>query len=160
MSCHPGISSLVAYGAEGELLLTSILCDIVGETISKTSGTFDTMDFEGETTFSELKRRSSDFFYCDTKIKEEGWLMPSCKVIKSWEKLSEGKKVFFFYFWMRDKSLWYYEMKEGDFSKEEHKPPKNHYDKQLHVTIQEDKWKRCNVDCSSIVFEEDKCWIE
>jgi hypothetical protein len=161
MSKHPGISSLVTYGTEGEQLLTSLISVIVGERVTKTAGTFDTMDFAGASSFSELKRRSSDWFYTDEKIQREGWLMPTTKVMKGWEALSEGKRVYFFYFWMRDKSLWMYEMKEGDFNgPNDHNPPKNHYDNQLHVTIQQDRWTRCNVDCSSIVFEEDSCWIE
>jgi hypothetical protein len=161
MSCHPQISSLVAYGSEAEVKLVSILSALMGEPVVKTSGTFDAMDFQGATTFSELKRRSSDHHYTDAKIRTEGWLMPSSKVMKGWQALSEGKRVVFWYFWMRDKSLWSYEMSETDFSQPgSHFVPTNHYDTQNHVTIPQDQWVRASVDCSSLVFEEDLCWIE
>lgn len=160
MSYHPAISGLVTYGKEGEEKLMEAISYVVGEAVTKTTATFDTMDFEGHFSFSELKRRSSDWFYCDEKIKREGWLIPSCKVIRGWEELSNEKRVFFFYFWMRDKSLWMFEMKEGDFCNDgDHFIPKGHYDKMLHVAIQQDRWKRINCDMSSIVFEEDTCLI-
>ena len=160
MSCHPCISAKVSYGLEAEQKLLPILSTVVGEPIRKTGGTFDCMDFGGDSSFSELKRRTSDFSYRDEKIEREGWLMPSCKVIEGWWKLSEGKRVFFFYLWSCDKSLWVYEMKEGDFtSGDSHKVPKGHYDNQLHVAIPQELWSRVDCDLSSLVFEEDLCWI-
>lgn len=160
MSKHPGISSLVAYGYEGEDKLTSAISTYLGEHVVKTSATFDSMDFCGEKTFSELKRRSTDWTYYDTKIKEEGWLMPSNKVMKGWEEISKGKRVFFFYFWSFDKTLWAYEMSETDFTqKDDHFVPRNHYDNMLHVTIPQEKWTFVE-KLSSIVFEEETCWID
>ena len=118
------------------------------------------MDMVGDTTFSELKRRSRDWSYRDEKIKKEGWLMPSCKVIEGWEQKSRGKKVYFFYLWMCDKSLWMYELKDGDFTQDgSHFIPRGHFDNQLHVRIPQEKWTPCG-DLSDVVFEEDVCWIE
>ena len=160
MSLHPNIKSKVIFGTEGEQKLLPVLSQVVGEKLHKTSGTFDCMDMAGERVFAELKRRSMDFSYCDEKIKREGWLMPSCKVIRSWQELSEGKRVIFFYFWSCDKSLWMYEMKEGDFSSEDcHRVPNGHYDKQLHVAILQDRWSRVDVDLSDVIFEDEGCWI-
>lgn len=158
---HPQLSSLKQYGLEGEVKLLASVSVCVGEPVTKTSWEKDAMDMMGATTFSELKRRSSDWCYHDEKIKKDGWLVPSSKVMRGWEELSNGKKVFFFYFWMFDKSLWMYEMKDGDFTQpNDHRPPKNHYDNQLHVWIPEEKWTRCKVDLSDVVFEEELCWIE
>lgn len=161
MSLHPCIGFKVAYGTEAEQKLLPILSKVVGTELRKTSGTFDCMDLEGAGIFGELKRRGLDWFYTDTKIKEEGWLMPSCKVIRGWRELSEGKRVFFFYFWSKDKSLWLYEMKAGDFTRKgDHFVPKGHYDNQLHVAIKQERWQRVDVDLSDVVFEEETCLIE
>jgi len=160
MSCHPNIKAKVVYGTEAEQKLLPILSHVVGEPLVKTSGTFDCMDMKGAGTFAELKRRGLDFSYCDEKIKREGWLMPSCKVIRSWTELAEGKRVFFFYYWGCDKTLWSYEMKEGDFSEGDcHFVPKGHYDNQLHVAILQERWQRVDVDLSEVVFEEEGCLI-
>lgn len=160
MSCHPSISSLLEYGKEGETKLLSSISAYVGEPVTKTKGVFDNMDFISESFFCELKRRSKDYSYCDEKIKKEGWLISSSKVIKGWEEIAKGKRVFFFYFWTWDKSLWVYELQEGDFTQDgSHFIPKGHYDTMLHVTIPQDKWIRCG-ELSDVVFEEDVCWIE
>lgn len=159
MSQHPAISSLVKYGSEGEEKLVSAISEFVGEQVMKTKGTFDSMDFTSPGFFCELKRRSSEWSYYDEKIKQDGWLMPSCKVIEGWEQKSRGKRVMFFYFWMQDKTLWAYELKDGDFTQPgSHTIPKYHYDKMLHVKIPEDQWMFCG-KLNDVVFEEDLCWI-
>lgn len=159
MSKHPNINFLVSYGHEGEQQLIQIISTIVGSPLKKTSYTFDSMDMESDTCLVELKRRSDDWFYSDTKIKEEGWLMPSCKVIKAHEAKFDGKRVFFFYFWSRDKSLWSLEIGTGDFCSCPHFVPKGHYDNQLHVAIPQERWKRETIDCSQLRFAEDECMI-
>lgn len=161
MSKHPAINSLYSYGIEGEEKLLSTISFYVGEPVKKTSATFDHLDAIGTNSFSEIKRRGSDWSYHDKIIKQEGWILPSCKVIRAWEELSKGKKVYFFYFWMVDKSLWVYEMKPNDFTDaKSHFIPNGHWDNMLHVRIMEDKWKRVNCDLRNVVFEEDQCWIE
>jgi hypothetical protein len=161
MSKHPAINCLYSYGSEAEKILMPIVSRVVGDTLKKTSETFDSMDMVGRKTFCELKRRGLTWHYRDAKIKKEGWLMPSNKVMRGWEELSKGKRVFFVYFWSKDKSLWVYEMKEGDFSASgDHFVPKGHYDTQLHVAIPQDRWCRVDVDLSGVVFEEDRCWID
>ncbi len=157
MSRHPGISSLVVYGSEAEQILLPVMSVAVGERMRKTAETMNTMDMEGETVFAELKRRSTDFSYHDEKIKREGWLMPSCKIMRGWEELSKGKRVVFFYFWREDKTLWMYELKEGDFTKTPHFVPKNHYDQMLHVAIPQDRWTF--VATIENQFEEERCLL-
>ena len=160
MSVHPSIKSKVVFGTEAEQKLLPILSQAVNEKLHKTSGTFDVMDMVGSGIFAELKRRTSDFSYCDEKIQREGWLMPSCKIIRAWQELSEGKRVVFFYYWGCDKSLWMYEMSEGDFSSgDSHRVPNGHYDRQLHVAIVQDRWSRVDADLSEVVFEDEGCWI-
>jgi hypothetical protein len=161
MSLHPSISAKVSYGKEGQTALTTVISQILGEEMTETKATFDTLDFESPTIFAELKRRTRDWTYLDKKIQEEGWLIPSCKIHRAWEELARGKRVFFFYFWSFDKSLWMFEMKSDDFSEGEktHFIPRYHYDTQLHVAAHQSRWTRCEVDLSHLVFEEDLCWI-
>lgn len=160
MSCHPAISTLLKYGLEGETKLISIISQVLREPVTKTSGGLDMMDFYSKSFFCELKRRSRDWSYRDEKIKKEGWLVSSSKVIEGWEQKSRGKRVVFFYLWMCDKTLWAYELQDGDFTQPgSHFIPNGHYDNQLHVRIPQDKWTQCG-NLSDIVFEEDVCWIE
>lgn len=159
MSCHPCIASKVAYGEEGEQKLLGLLSDSVGEPLVKTKETYGILDFEGETVVAELKKRTSDWSYGDQKIQKEGWLIPSCKILKGWEQRSLGKRVVFFYYWACDKSLWMYELEDGDFtSAGSHFVPKGHYDQMLHVAVPQARWtRRGSVE---VAFEEDGCWIE
>lgn len=155
---HPSISSLVSYGEEAEQKLLSFLSDAVGEPLTKTKETFGILDFAGETVVAELKKRTSEWSYLDEKIQREGWLIPSCKILKGWDQMSEGKKVVFFYSWACDKSLWMYELQEGDFtSPGSHFVPRGHYDQMLHVAIPQSKWT--SLGRVEITFEEDECWI-
>ena len=161
MSCHPNIQNLITYGLEAEAKLTEIISNILGEPMKKTASKFDCLDFQGVICFAELKRRSNKYFYTDPKIKKEGWLIPSCKIIRGWDELNSNKRVYFFYLWMADKSLWIYEMKQGDFASGNcHKIPPGHYDNQLHVAIHQDMWKRVDIDLSSIEFDEETCHID
>ena len=160
MSCHPCIAQKVSYGTEAEQKLIGVLSAVVGEPLVKTAGTFDCMDLKGDGVFAELKRRGCDWHWSDTKIKEEGWLMPSCKIQRGWRELAKGNRVVFFYFWSQDKSLWMYEMHETDFTACRHFVPRGHYDNQLHVAIPQQEWQRIAVDVSGIVFEEDTCLID
>ena len=157
MSQHPAISSLVAYGTEAEQILLPMLSVAVGEPLTKTGGKMDTMDFEGRTVVGELKKRSSDWSYKNKKIYDEGWLIPSCKIIKGWEQIAAGKRVVFFYFWMEDKSLWMWEMEEDDFIDGGHFIPKNHYDQMLHVAVHQSSWEF--VGFVENKFQEEECWI-
>lgn len=158
MSLHPCISSKVAYGEEAEEKLISVLSDAVGEPLVKTSETYGVLDFKGLTVMAELKKRTSDWSYLDEKIQREGWLIPSCKILKGWEQMALGKRVVFFYVWACDKSLWMYELQEGDFTSEgSHFIPKGHYDKMLHVAVPQSKWT--NLGTVSVRFTEEECWI-
>lgn len=136
-----------------------LLSNEVGEPLVKTRETFGLLDFLGQTVVAELKKRTSDWSYLDEKIQQEGWLIPSCKILRGWELLSQGKRVIFFYYWACDKTLWMYELQQGDFtSPGSHFIPKGHCDQMLHVTIPQRKWHALGkVDVS---FTEDECWIE
>jgi len=160
MSQHPNIQALVSYGLEAQQSLEEAISIVLDEPMKQTAATFDTLDFHSKTKFAELKRRTPEWSYHDEKIKKEGWLIPSCKILRGWEELSQGKRVFFFYFWSFDKSLWVFEMKVGDFSQTPHFIPKNHYDQMYHVAVPQDRWRHCEVNLSHLVFEEDLCWIQ
>ena len=158
MSLHPAITALVSYGEEGEQKLLSVIGEALGEPVTKTKETFATLDFLGETVVAELKKRTSDWSYCDEKIQREGWLIPSCKILKGWEQIHLGKRVVFFYYWACDKTLWMYELEEGDFTAPgSHFIPRNHYDKMLHVAVPQSRWTALgSIDAQ---FEEEQCWI-
>lgn len=158
MSCHPCIESKVAYGEEAEEKLIELLSNRVKEPLVKTKETFGILDFSGPSVVAELKKRTSDWSYHDEKIKREGWLIPSCKILRGWEHLSEGKKVFFYYYWACDKSLWEYELLQSDFTAPgSHFVPRGHYDQMLHVAVPQGKWK--SLGSVEVAFEEDGCWI-
>lgn len=159
MSCHPCIESKVAYGEEGEQKLLDFLSECVGEPLVKTKETFGVLDFAGETVVAELKKRTSDWSYDDEKIQREGWLIPSCKILKGWEQRSLGKRVVFFYYWACDKSLWMYELQDNDFTEAgSHFVPRGHYDQMLHVAVPQTRWN--SLGSVQVAFEEDGCWIE
>lgn len=160
MSCHPNIAALVSYGLEGQQSLADAISTVLGEPMEQTTATYDTLDFQSKTLFAELKRRKPEWSYYDEKIKKEGWLIPSCKILRAWEELDKGKRVFFFYFWSSDKTLWVFEMMPGDFSSTPHFIPKNHYDQMLHVAVPQERWRRCEVDLTHLQFEEDQCQIQ
>jgi hypothetical protein len=157
MSCHPNIEHLVTYGKEAEEALAPLLSQIVGDTLLKTGSEFDSLDFQGDHTFAELKRRSDDWSYTHPKIQQEGWLIPSCKIMRGWTELAKGRKVFFFYAWDCDRSVWMYELAPGDFTSGGHFIPKGHYDAMLHVAVPQSRWTRLPVEAP---WKAQGCWID
>ena len=159
MSQHPAIQSLLDYGEEGERLLRNVICDWLGEEIEKTPQVFGKLDFLGKTTSSDLKRRTPTWHYTNSQIRQDGWLIPWCKVLDGFDHQHRGKRVYFFYFWSSDKTLWVYELPRGSWSLPPF-TPEGHFDNQLHVGIPEAKWTHIWTAPSHVVFEEDTCWIE
>lgn len=160
MSCHPAIHSKVVYGTEGEDKLLPVLSAALGKPLRKIGNSFSVLDFKGEGVFAELKKRTSEWSRQDPKIKNEGWLIPSCKILQSWAEMDKGNEVVFFYFWASDKTLWSYRLKRTDFTTGGHFVPKGHYDQMLHVAVPEHLWEQVSLDGFDLQFEEDTCWIE
>lgn len=125
-----------------EKVLQPALETAVGETLVKTAEERDTMDFEGETCFVEVKTRSDQYHYNQPFIKNDGWLLPFCKIVRARQEVKKGKRVVFFYFWKAGKSLWRWDFsEEGCLGAKEEYPPW-HQDKQKQVYIKEQHWTR------------------
>lgn len=142
-SNHP-FHKLSVLGYHYESKLKPVIQKQIGETITKTTLQTDTMDFESESTFAELKSRSDQYHYSQWFIKRDGWLLPTCKINRAKEELKKGKKVIFFYFWVADKSLWRLDFTEEGCLDMNHKYPEWHHDQQQQTYIKDHYWKRIN----------------
>lgn len=125
-----------------EQKLKPTLESIVKEHLVKTEETYETMDFESENCFVELKTRSDQYHYSQSFIKRDGWLLPFCKIERARKEIQKGKKVYFFYFWKAGKSLWIWEFSEEGCLDMKKKYPPWHEDQQEQAYIQERHWKR------------------
>ena len=140
-SSHP-FHKRSRLGLYYEQVLKPTLEKVIGEPIQKTESETDTMDFYSEHFFLELKVRSDSYHYTQEFIKRDGWIVPTCKIMRAIEETKKGKKVLFFYFWMAGKSLWCYEFNERDLSEMKDKYPEWHRDHQQQTYIPESLWKR------------------
>lgn len=132
----------VAYGTHLELVLLPKLSEYLNQPIKKTTYEYSLLDFSGQHFWAELKVRTSDYHYSDPKIKEEGWLIPACKIRQAQLEYYLNKKdVYFFYLWERDSSLWVYKYNPQDFVALKSRIPQWHLDKQHHYFLPESCWK-------------------
>lgn len=131
-----------ALGLYYEKVLQPALEKAVGESLVKTTEEMDTMDFEGKTCFVELKTRGDQYHYSQSFFKKDGWLLPSCKIVRAREEVKKGKKVFFFYFWRAGKSLWMWEFSEAGVLGAKQEYPSWHQDGQQQTYIKEQFWTR------------------
>lgn len=138
---HP-FSARSRLGLYYEMVLKPALEKAVGEPLTKTKEEMDCMDFEGRTCFVELKTRSDQYHYSQSFIKRDGWILPTCKIVRARKEVKEGKRVFFFYFWLAGKSLWQWDFSEGGLLDSLEKYPEWHQDYQKQTYIKERHWKR------------------
>lgn len=125
-----------------EKVLQPALERCVGESLTKTSDCMDQMDFEGASCFVEVKSRGDQYHYSQWFIKKDGWMLPSGKIERAQREVAAGKRVFFFYFWRADKSLWMWEYTEGGVLGCREEYPEWHHDQQKQTFIPEQYWKR------------------
>lgn len=125
-----------------ETILQPKLERSVGESLVKTSDEMDTMDFEGETCFVEVKTRSDKYHYSQPFIKKDGWLLPACKIARARQEAKNGKKVVFFYFWKAGKTLWRWDFSEEGCLDGKEEYPSWHADQQKQAYIKEHHWKQ------------------
>lgn len=125
-----------------ETILKPALEQSIGEVLVKTEDERDTMDFESQNYFVELKTRSDQYHYSQSFIKKDGWLLPSCKIRRAREEVARGKKVVFFYFWKAGKSLWRWDFSEEGCLDALEKYPEFHLDRQQQTYIKEHHWVR------------------
>lgn len=125
-----------------EKVLHPKLETIVGEPLVHTKEETDAMDYEGVSCFVEVKSRGDQYHYSQWFFKKDGWMLPSSKIDRAQREIEAGKRVFFFYFWRADKSLWMWEYKEGGVLGCLEQYPEWHHDKQKQTYIPEQCWKR------------------
>ncbi len=138
------------YGWRQELVLQPILEACIGEKLEKTSSRYDVIDFEGATCYVELKcRKAHDkkgrLVRSDT---HDSWLMPASKIEYA-DK--QEKRVFLFYRFEGDKTLWMIEYKRGMLSDLKTERPIWHSARSLHYYIPADRWTRIEIVTEDIV---------
>ena len=92
------VNCRVQFGKKYESLLLPLLEQIFQEKLTKTKERFDTMDFEGDSCWVELKVRSHNYHPSQFKY----WLLPYCKTTK---EVYRSKNIFFVYYWTSTKQL-------------------------------------------------------
>ena len=140
---HP-IHTRYNQGIEGQYFLQSSIEKHLGESIVWTTCQTDTMDAESKTYWIEIKRRLGTYHYSNKIIREEGWVIPVCKMERARQ---EKKKTRFYYFWDSDQSLWYWEFNPTQLRDMMIKIPTNHRDNQPHYYIPQSFWKKVEMDC-------------
>lgn len=130
----------VRYGLALEPVLRPKLSEFLEDDIKKVEYQYSNLDFVGAKTWSELKVRTSDYHHTDRVMREEGWLIPACKVFKA-KELYKKKDIFFFYLWERDGSLWAMKYDPSIFETLVPRVPSWHHDRQLHYYIPQHEWK-------------------
>lgn len=128
------------YGLYYETILKPKLEDLIGEPILKTTMETDTMDFESETAFIELKTRSDQYHPSQSFIKKDGWILPYCKIQRAREEVAKGKRVIFFYFWLAGKTLYRWDFSEAGILDAKVEYPAWHRDHQQQIYIKEHHW--------------------
>lgn len=124
----------VEFGTSWEMELMPRCMTAVGEDLKKTTNKYDTMDFEGESCYVELKVRTKQYWPCQFA----NWLMPYCKIQRAKE---EKKKVFFFYYWISTKQMFAIQYDEKLFDSFTVDVPEWKDDKQLQIYIPRELWK-------------------
>lgn len=92
------------FGWLNEQMLKGRMEAVLGESLTKTEGRYDTFDFTSESYRVELKCRRKKY----NRSQFETWLIPVCKVrpqeADPQGKLKEANVIF--YYWEEDDSLW------------------------------------------------------
>ena len=129
------------FGWRQEIFMQPILESYVGEPLKKTSARYDTIDFEGETCCVELKCRNArdKNDYLVTSKSHDTWLMPASKI--DYAEMQQ-KKVFLFYYFQGDGTLWVIDYKKGMLSHLKSVRPIWHSARSLHYYIPADMWDR------------------
>ena len=111
------ITNRHVFGWKCEKILQPFLEQHLGQTLSKTSNRFNSIDYRGNDCIAELKSRPTldERGERQDSKKYQTWLLPSCKVIQR-RTLEDGtskrvwitdkNNIYFFYFWEADNSLW------------------------------------------------------
>lgn len=120
----------------------------LGESFERTKKRYDSLDGLGAVAVYELKSRPKTRWNrftrtqvpVDSKSYPDGWLMPCCKM----ENLPAGKKLYFFYYYEGDDTLWVCPYEEAKFSELNPFYP-SYNPTQKHILIPVEWWSQ--VDC-------------
>lgn len=126
------------FGKLGEEEVLPLVELVLGESLTPTEKFYDTMDAVSENYWVEIKTRSTKYHWEDKVIADEGWLIPACKIKRALAETT--KKVCFYYYWRRDKSLWELEFSPEKIEGLEPSVPWWHQQKQLHYYIPQQRW--------------------
>ena len=132
------------YGWCKEVQLQPILESFIGEKIEKTSSRYDIVDFEGPTCHVELKcRKAQDkngrMVRSNT---HDSWLMPASKIEYA-DK--QQKRVFLFYYFEGDNTLWVINYRQGLLDDIQTIRPIWHSARSLHYYIPMEMWTRVEI---------------
>ena len=146
------VTPLHVWGWSQEIEMQPILESYVGEKLQKTSARYDIIDFEGPTCYVELKcRKAKDKNgYTVTSKTHDSWLMPASKIEYADR---QEKRVFLFYRFEADKTLWVIDYKRGMLADLQTVRPIWHSARSLHYYIPADRWTRLEVVTEDVVVE-------
>jgi hypothetical protein len=151
----------VAYGVALQPYLLPKIKAFLNDEIQETEYQFSLLDFKGLRTWAELKVRTEDYHYTDSKIHTEGWIIPACKFIEANWEVSKGKDVYFFYLWVRDGSLWVFKYNPAFMNIFPLAIPDGHKENQLHYYVAQEFWKKIDVlDITQGFMKPRSCLIE
>jgi hypothetical protein len=129
------------FGKQNELELLPFLENYLGEPITETKKVYDTIDGTTSTKDIEIKSRSPSYDWDTWFMKENGWLLPACKIDHA---KHSGKPFHCFYYWKKDGSIWEWVYKPEDMEGLIAYIPSFHKEKQYHYDIPFRYWKRLN----------------
>jgi hypothetical protein len=144
------VTPLHVFGWAKEVVLQPILEAIVEEPLTKTARRYDTVDFEGATCCVELKCRNAydKNGRSVTSESHDTWLMPASKIDYA---EANDKKVYLFYYFDGDKTLWMIEYNKGMFSHLESVRPIWHSQRSLHYYVPKEMWTLLDVEYGVVV---------
>lgn len=125
------------YGKEGERLFKTKIESHLKEEIQSTTSEYDTMDFESQSYFIELKRRSATYSFYSPLIQQGGLILPAVKI----DRANNNKKETVFYYWFdKDEKLFYWKYNWQQIKNCQPVTPSWHPDRQLSYFIPSTLW--------------------
>ena len=128
----------VHFGKKYETLLHHLLEQVFQEKLMKTAEEYDSMDYEGESCWVELKVRANWYWPCQFK----DWLLPYCKTQRA---KKEEKNVYFVYYWTSTEQLFIIPYSSA-FDSYVVDVPEWKQDKQLQVYVPSHDWEEITIE--------------
>lgn len=128
----------VAFGKQWEQELKPLCEQIIDQPLKKTANEYDTMDFESDDFWVELKVRSGRYY----PSQFSQWLLPYCKIQRAME---EKKTVVFVYYWTATKQMFIIQYDKQVFDGFRVDVPEWKQDKQLQVYVPRELWEEIEI---------------